>query len=474
MTSSQPHHPQKVHYSNNPYMSSDEEEETETLINNQNVEDTYSHSSQHERTPQFINHQRHSTYTTSQRALKKLIRSQGDLQNISLELQHERSRARYLLIACVIMSILCGFLFIDRWPKDWRGDVIAILDPNSDTDGISTSSSLSTSPSPSTSPSISSLPSISISLSPSQKLLPSDSNIDILSKYVKWNLPYKKDRDIPLYWHIPLTGAEVVDEILGKCYKLVQATDDPSILEGHEQDKILNIVSINSNSNSKRYVNVDMGSIKGIKRAKELRLVTGFSTVELIRTSHLYEATFLFQDTSKYGKCFTLLRSPIQRSIDVFHNLKVSSSNPVFKSMSLQEYVKSSFVEDNWMVRILSNEMALELTEEHLNRAKSILGGKFIVGFTEDFEESMRRFAKYFRWDEIITTEELQTCQEGFLASSKYVPNKNGDEVASSTDINNVKEGDEIYNILQEKNVFDNELYLFAKGLYETQALYGH
>mmetsp|Transcript_27304 Transcript_27304/g.41093 ORF Transcript_27304/g.41093 Transcript_27304/m.41093 type:complete len:557 (-) Transcript_27304:206-1876(-) len=545
------------HLSQDPYNSSDDEE---NILLSQ-ISDAYSVTSQSlqslhslqslQSTPSYVSQQRQTfccpkpTYTKSRKALDRLLKSRNDLGEMEVELERERQRGRHLLTACVLMCILCAVLFVDKWPEDWRGSLIDVLErgrPESDGNNISSvngeknegkhkdpleafrseektgnddddhyskygnsysaykkSHGKSSHGHAGTSSSSSSssarnddddnqenegeedpfLPengddddddgddNTSSSTSKTKQSLVEENeslHIDHLSKFLKWNLPFKRDRDVPVFWHVPLTGTTLVDEIFGRCYKLTQAADVLDMISGHENDKVLNVVTVDS----KRYVNVDMSSVSGIKRAKELHLArSGVS--ELIRTPHVYETALLFESTANYGKCFTLLRDPIQRSIDVFYKLKTSGKNKVFSSMTIEEYVNSPFCEDNWMVRVLSNEMEAELKQEHLELSKHILGRKCIVGLTEDFFESVRRFSKYFFWDETLSKDKLEKCQDD-LEISEHVQSGNFTLLPPRAE---VKSGDKVYTILQEKNHYDIQLYEYAKGLFHTQSLYG-
>ncbi len=461
-----------------------------------------------------------SRYTKSRRHLDKLLKSRNDMELIEAELEEERSRGRYLLVACVVMSVLCGFLFADKWPEDWRGALIETLEKGrpaiaKSNETIAVDDAENNEKDPVTefykgeddddhyskygTSAIERYKAMQNKMNKNKKTSPKaidvmeeekddddddltiphpltkqeqieeneQQHIDNLSKYLKWNLPYKRDRDIALYWNIPLTGTMYVDEILGRCYKLVQASDDASIIEGHEKDGIIHVLTIDPNN--KKYVNVNMGSISGIKHAKALHLASS-GTVEVIRTSYIYEADFLFEQTPKYGKCFTMMRDPIQRSIDVFFKLKESSSNEVFQEMTIGEYVHSSYCEDNWMVRVLSNEMEGPLKKQHLDLAKHILGRKFLVGITEKFEESIKRFTKYFQWDDEVADDEISQCLDEELELSKQVETNAIFAVSQRSEI--VKTGTEVYRILQQKNSFDIELYQYAKSLYNTQSIY--
>lgn len=296
-----------------------------------------------------------------------------------------------------------------------------------------------------------------------------EQHLENLSKYLKWNLPYKSDRDLAVFWSIPLTGVSIADQVLGQCYGLIQAADQPSLIEGHEEDKILNVLT---EDDGKKYVNVNMGSLAGLQRAKQLSLTTS-NIADVIRSSYLYETALLFDQTPKYGKCFTIVRNPIDRAVDVFRKLKASSTNPVFQSMTLEEYAKSSFIEDNWMVRFLSNELDGSIGEPNLALAKHILGRKCIVGLTEMFEESITRFAKYYKWSERRSIQDVIKCKED-LEFAKNVREEvfTSVEMGSKIDKVEYKEGTELHNLLLEKNALDMELYNYAKGLFHRQALY--
>lgn len=296
-----------------------------------------------------------------------------------------------------------------------------------------------------------------------------EQHLDNLSKYLKWNLPYKSDRDVPYYWAVPMSGSLLVDQVLGKCYGLVQAAEQVSHIKGHEEDKILNVLI---EDGGKKYVNVDMGTMGGIKRAQELHLTTS-RVADLIRSPFVYEVAMLFSGTAKYGKCFTMVRNPIDRAVDVFRNVQSVTTNDVFKEMNIEEYAKSSFMEDNWMVRVLANEMDGKIEQHHLDLAQHVLGRKCLIGLTEKFEESILRFAHFFDWTSKVSKEQLETC-EADLEIAKHVENQNfsNADAGSAIKKEDYKEGTELYTILEEKNSFDMELFRYAQGLFHRQELY--
>ena len=66
---------------------------------------------------------------------------------------------------------------------------------------------------------------------------------------------------------------------------------------GHEHDEGLSVIT---NEDSARYVNVDMGTVEGIQRAKDLGLLN-HDIVDLIKTSYLYETAEMFKPVSASG-----------------------------------------------------------------------------------------------------------------------------------------------------------------------------
>ena len=317
-------------------------------------------------------------YNSRSKQVKAIMQSEEKILEMEEELEAERRKGSRLCFALFIMSVVCGILFLDRLQGDWRGTLIEMLER-----GRIHDSTQHINPSTGYTYNSSDITQMVPEVSSSPKLIPFEKNdtetdeeilttkeneiedeederfvnlkdesngyhsIEELSSFVKWNLPFKMDRDIPVYWHVPLSGTSIMNELLSTCYGLTQAGDNAGLLYGHQYDSTLSIVT---NKDGGKYVNVDMGTIEGIERAKQLNLVNAGIT-DVIRTSHLYETASMFINTPKYGKCFALLRHPIERAIAVFQKLKTSSTNPVFQNMNIEEYAKSNYCEENWMTR---------------------------------------------------------------------------------------------------------------------------
>jgi hypothetical protein len=207
-----------------------------------------------------------------------------------------------------------------------------------------------------------------------------------------------------------------------------------------------------------RYVNVDPTTQSGIDRAMHLGLAQS-ELADVAITSYFVDAAKLFDDKHK-GKCFTILRHPIKRAISMYYYLQISTwerdFNPKFQAMSVEEYALS-YAEDNWMVRMLINNMNQILTRDDLELAKNILGRKCIVGLMDDFEESIRRYDQYFGWTERSerSSQDIATCIDRNLHGGGVNTNHHPKH----------DEGSQIWNMFMEKNEWDMELYTYATDI---------
>ena len=220
------------------------------------------------------------------------------------------------------------------------------------------------------------------------------------------------------------------------------------------------------------YLNFDMSTSEGVLRAKEAGL--GREGVEdVIVTRYLFSASELFKDTGHTGRCFTVLRHPIDRAVSLFYSLKRDKKKAV-SDMSIGDYAKSSFAEDNWMVRIITNTMTKKITKAHLDVAKEVVGRKCLVGFVDErFGESLERFAKFFRWEQINSINKHHaagtgTTPEKDTAGKRKCANKLVNTGVNRHQYPSLEETSNAWKLLKAKNVYDIELYQYAEALYET------
>ena len=219
------------------------------------------------------------------------------------------------------------------------------------------------------------------------------------------------------------------------------------------------------------YLNINLRTPKGIAKARSAGL--GHSGVaDVILTRYLFNAADLFRDTGHTGRCFTFVRHPIERIISMFHTLKRNNASEVH-DMSLSSYARSDRADSNWMIRKIINATDEEvLTPSHYKVAKEIFGRKCLIGLTTNFEESLNRFSKFFRFESthsINTHHKEQT--EGFLEERKQCADKFARNGVNRHKYKQITHDSDIWKELEKKNKYDLDLYEYAEAIYYEQAV---
>ena len=106
--------------------------------------------------------------------------------------------------------------------------------------------------------------------------------------------------------------------------------------------------------------------------------------VDVIISNYFLGGSALFNERH-YGRVFTIMRHPIELAVSLFHYRKIASWERSFREdfekMEFADYVASDGYIGNWMTRQLTGTMPwVELTEQHLERAKAIMQKKIFVG----------------------------------------------------------------------------------------------
>jgi hypothetical protein len=269
----------------------------------------------------------------------------------------------------------------------------------------------------------------------------------------------------PLYWHIPRSGGTTLETILSECLGLTLANQVGA--HGHETDDTLEIVKFGAGvMGDMTFVNVDVSTPTGIDKAKNMGLVSsGFADV--IVTPLVYNSLSLF-DPSLRGRMFTVIRHPVERAVSEFNYLKTASWEPTyhpdFANMTLLEYANGPYIEGNWMVRSLSNLLqGGNIAADELDKAKTILQEKCLVGLTDSYKSTVHRVVDYFGWDISILrkSKDALDCQESLIA--------NGLNGAVDQNKKQIEEGSEEWNMIMKRNELDMELFNFAEYLYREQ-----
>lgn len=152
----------------------------------------------------------------------------------------------------------------------------------------------------------------------------------------------------PQLWNIPKGGTAAVNDILAGCLQLSVANHVGAEFD-NSNDKSLHLFE----KYGAKFVNVDMFTIEGIARAKQLHL-TSSGLVEAIVVNHIHEACELFSPTHR-GAFFTVLRDPIERALviirDKIEDKTAATYNPAFANMTIEAFAKNGLLNANWYVK---------------------------------------------------------------------------------------------------------------------------
>ncbi|MFC3886618.1 sulfotransferase family 2 domain-containing protein [Bacillus songklensis] len=151
------------------------------------------------------------------------------------------------------------------------------------------------------------------------------------------------------------------------------------------------------------------------------------------------------------GSYVTMLRDPVDRVLSDYYFIRSLPSHNLHSKvikMSLEEYQKDPVNSNLQTHYILGEKFGEMLTKEDLEKAKSNLIHHFsVAGITERFDESISLMKKYWGWNNISYTKANVT--KGRLSKEE------------------ISRG--IIDQIETNNVFDIELYHFAKELLEEK-----
>jgi len=208
-----------------------------------------------------------------------------------------------------------------------------------------------------------------------------------------------------------------------------------------------------------RFVNVELRSPKGIQRAIELDII-GSGLVDAVFASRLYQVKDVFHPPKNQGRCFTLFRHPVERAVSLFYYLQDASHensyNQEISAMTIEDYVLSSKVESDWMVRSLVGKLeGGRVTEDDLFHAKGFIESKCLIGLTSKYSESYKRFENYF---ELGPSDDIN-CENKVM----------GELARTAKSHPKVAQDSETWAKFEERNQFDLKLYNYAVQLFEEQ-----
>lgn len=274
-----------------------------------------------------------------------------------------------------------------------------------------------------------------------------------------------EETDQPVFWHIPKAGGSTIKDIMGTCHRFTMASE-AGVYEGHDQDTQIKVVrpgGVPPDQDPSPFVNVDTTTVAGIERAKALGLAES-GLADFIVTPFVYEGEQLFNPNAR-GRLFTVFRDPVDRALSLFFYLQVAdwepTYNPAMKDWTIEQYAQSDVVENNWMVRQLSNAYEGDLTQQHLDVAMDIIRRKFLVGLLKEKRRTMDRVEKFFRFKFRVKPDNQEKCREKLLTEGANSNAANKKEKP--------KPGDPGYDLLAAQNQLDIQLYEYIVSLFEEQ-----
>ncbi len=167
------------------------------------------------------------------------------------------------------------------------------------------------------------------------------------------------------------------------------------------------------------------------------------------------------------------------------HPCRSKEFNPKVSKMSIGEYAESKYIQDNPIVRLLTNtQRGKEVTDLELELAKRIIQLKCLVGMYDDIDNSVTRFDRYFSW-EVLAGRNSNNAKKGLspqqtakqrrekIQKCSNETTRVGDrwlDMQTTIQGTRIQEGSDVWNKLAKSNQMDLKLYEYAKFVYKRQA----
>lgn len=258
----------------------------------------------------------------------------------------------------------------------------------------------------------------------------------------------------PLFFHIPKAGGTTIQDLTAFCLHLVTASEVGAV-NGHDKDTKIGKFSFDDGAT---FVNVDTTSKGGLKRAHDLGFVKA-DLADLVITGFIPQATHALFDEDHKASMFTIFRRPADRAVSLFYYLQDATwektYHPDWKNMTLEDYLKSPYMEQDWMTRSLVGKYTGNLDDDDLATAKELVSTRMWVGLITEMEESINRFGAVYGWNQL---EKWDEC----------VGNKahHGSNMHKHPKVNPKSD---TWKLLQETNMYDLQLYNHAVSTFEEQ-----
>ena len=235
----------------------------------------------------------------------------------------------------------------------------------------------------------------------------------------------KEPPDSVLFWHIPKCGGTTAKKLYECMGKTITTRVGVLPTYGHQDTKELVVFQPYPHQDWKT-VNVDTTTLDGIRRAKNMGLVSSH-LADVIVSMEMGAAVHQLYDHRDHGRnkgrVLAMFRHPIDRLVSKFYYLQVAeweqSYRPEWKDLTLMDWAKNkkrAGADSNIMVQKLTGKAWTDrVGEKDLRVAKKILRDHVVVGLLDDVEESFRRFNIVLGIDE--RTERNERCMNEMFSS---------------------------------------------------------
>jgi hypothetical protein len=291
---------------------------------------------------------------------------------------------------------------------------------------------------------------------------------------------YRPEVETPLFWDIHFSGESIAEAIFSDCHNLVMASEFGLRQPNYSEDTLAEF-----RLDGSRYVNVELNTKEGILRAARLGLANSH-LADVIISPYIHNMASSIFTKQNPGRLFTIFRHPVDRALGMYHYLAKASWDPLYnpelRNMSISEFAKSKYIENNWMTRFLIGKTKGKLTHADMLLAKQILRYKVLVGLYDELDTSMVRFQRYFGWKSVTKTQaDTAKCRskaiargdKNVLGHPTSIKNQNAllesFQSNRSQTVEEVVVGNAAWKAIERHNLFDMELYAFAKRVYALQ-----
>lgn len=151
-----------------------------------------------------------------------------------------------------------------------------------------------------------------------------EQRIELLNSLRNLTTPYNPRNETSFFLDVPLTGSEIIKKSISKCYNLTMACELGLRQPNFDEDTLGVFKSKIDGSYFGDYVNVDLSSLEGIKRAKKLGLIES-QYADVISMELLYENGKIYDVDQGYGgRLFMVFAHPISRAIGYYFKSNVT------------------------------------------------------------------------------------------------------------------------------------------------------